>query len=130
MKIHKNYKRISKFLKIILITYLVILLLIDFNLFGFNNFKLYFVDVGQGDSTLIVTSKNKKILADGGGSENHDVGKNTTLPYLLDRRITTLDYVIISHFDSDHVQGLFAVLNNIKVKNVIISEQIKVSSNY
>ncbi len=130
MKIHKNYKRIIKFLKIILVTYLVILLLIDFNLFGFNNFKLYFIDVGQGDSSLIVTNKNKKILVDGGGNENYDVGKNTTLPYLLDRRITTLDYVIISHFDSDHVQGLFAVLNNIKVKNVIISEQIKVSSNY
>lgn len=130
MKIHKNYKRISKFLKIILVTYFVVLLLIDFNLFGFNNFKLYFIDVGQGDSTLIVTNKNKKILVDGGGSENYDVGKNTSLPYLLDRRITTLDYVIISHFDSDHVQGLFAVLNNIKVKNVIISEQVKVSSNY
>lgn len=88
--------------------------------------------MGQGDCTLIVTEKNKKILVDGGGSDNknYDIGKNITLPYLLDRRISNLDYILISHFDSDHVQGLYAVLENIKVKNVIISKQKENSENY
>ena len=51
------------------------------------------------------------------------------LPYLLDRRITTIDYMIISHADSDHIAGLFAVIDNLKVKNIIISKQGKNSDN-
>lgn len=70
------------------------------------NLKIYFIDVGQGDSTLVVTPKNKTILIDGGGSrdkERFDIGERILLPYLLDRGITKLDYILISHFDADHV---------------------------
>ncbi len=71
-----------------------------------SDLKIHFIDVGQGDSCLIITPKNKTILIDGGGSskEEFDVGKNTLLPYLLDRRIKKLDYLIVSHFDADHVR--------------------------
>ena len=85
--------------------------------------SINFIDVGQGDSTLIRVN-NKNILIDGGGSSyssEWDVGEMTLLPYLLDRGIISLDYVIVSHFDSDHYQGLMYVLENIKVKNVVIS---------
>ena len=71
------------------------------------NLKIYFIDVGQGDSTLVVTPENKTILIDGGGSrekESFDIGEKILLPYLLDRGITKLDYVLISHFDADHVR--------------------------
>jgi len=71
-----------------------------------NNLKIYFIDVGQGDSTLIVTPYRKTILIDGGGSstsDSFDVGKQTLIPYLLDRGITKIDYLIVSHFDIDHV---------------------------
>ena len=56
---------------------------------------MHFIDVGQGDACLIVTPSNKKILVDGGGSESgsFDVGKNTLVPYLLDRGITKIDYI-------------------------------------
>ena len=68
-----------------------------------SNLYIHFIDVGQGDSTLIITQTGKKILIDGGGSNTtYDVGENTLLPYLLDRKITKLDYAMISHFDSDH----------------------------
>lgn len=131
-KIKKYSKKFVKILKIFLVMYLLIILIVDLNILSPNNIKIYFVDVGQGDCTLIVTEKNKKILVDGGGSDNknYDIGKNITLPYLLDRRISNLDYIMISHFDSDHVQGLYAVLENIKVKNVIISKQKENSENY
>lgn len=95
-----------------------------------NNFKLYFIDVGQGDSTLIVTPQGKNILIDGGGSESYDVGKNILLPYLLDRKVTKLDYVIISHFDTDHVGGILTVLEELEVKKVIIGKQYENSENY
>ena len=93
--------------------------------------KIYFVDVGQGDCTLIQTPTNKNILIDGGGSEfgNFDVGESILLPYLLDRRVTTIDYMLISHADSDHISGLFAIIENLNVKNIIISKQGENSEN-
>lgn len=72
-----------------------------------HDLELYFIDVGQGDSTLIITPQDKTILIDGGGSSTYDVGKNTLIPYLLDRKIKKIDYVIISHFDQDHVGRSF-----------------------
>lgn len=57
-------------------------------------------------------------------------GKNTLLPYLLDRGVGNIDYMIISHFDADHANGLIAILENIKVKNVVISKQAEICDEY
>lgn len=94
--------------------------------------KIYFVDVGQGDCTFIVTPTNKTIFVDGGGSLNKDfdVGKSTVLPYLLDRGYNSLDYIMISHFDQDHVQALLYIMQEIEVKNVIIGKQFETCENY
>ena len=94
--------------------------------------RVYFVDVGQGDCTLIITPNNKKVLIDGGGNESsdYDIGKRVLLPYLLDRRVKKIDYIIISHFDSDHVAGLFAIMENLKIGTVVISKQGESSENY
>ena len=78
------------------------------------------------------TNTNKKnILIDGGGSEfgKFDVGESILLPYLLDRRISSIDYMLISHTDSDHILGLFAIIKNLNVKNIIISKQGENSNN-
>ena len=121
-------------MKKIIIFFLIFIIVIDF--FGLkikdNNLRIYFIDVGQGDSTLIYTPTGKTMLIDGGGSrdESYDVGEKTLLPYLLDRRITSLDYVMISHFDSDHAQGLKTILDKIKVKKIIISKQASPSKLY
>ena len=114
---------------------LILIFLTVFNLIFSNISKkltIYFVDVGQGDCTLIKTMQNKTVLVDGGGSEfgNFDVGENILLPYLLDRRIKKIDYIIISHFDSDHVGGLFAVMENLDIKNIVISKQGENSENF
>lgn len=117
---------------------LFILLCILVMIFSFCNFfitdslHIYFIDVGQGDSCLIITPKHKTILIDGGGSElgSFDVGENTLVPYLLNRKIKTLDYVMISHFDTDHVGGILTVLEKLTVKTVIIAKQGENSSNY
>lgn len=114
---------------------ILLIVLLGFNIISnliYKDLKIYFVDVGQGDSTLIKTPQNKYILIDGGGSEfgNFDVGKNTLLPYLLDRRITVIDYMLISHFDSDHIGGLFYIIDNLNVRNIIISKQGEISNNF
>ena len=121
--IRKNYKRVTAIILFLAIL-IIILKIVPKDL------KMYFIDVGQGDSTLIVTPHSKTILIDGGGSETYDVGKNTLIPYLLDRKITKIDYVIISHFDTDHVGGILAVLEELKVGKVIIGKQYENSENY
>lgn len=111
-----------------------IILIIIFSFFIIHTFpkelRIYFVDVGQGDSCLIMTPNNKKILIDGGGSENYDVGKNVLIPYLLARRIKKIDYLIISHFDTDHIGGLLTVMEKLNVNTVLISKQGSNSENY
>lgn len=79
--------------------------------------KIHFIDVGQGDSCLIITPTNKKILIDAGGNEKNDsfdVGESTIVPYLLSKKIKTLDYIIVSHFDSDHCGRLFFSYKRLK----------------
>ena len=89
-----------------------VIILFSFFKFKQRELKVYFVDVGQGDCTLIVTPNNKKILIDGGGSlsEEYDIGKSILQPYLLDRKIKTIDFLIISHFDFDHVRSVYFTL--------------------
>lgn len=121
--IRRNQKKILK---------ISIIFLIIFALSKFLNkdLEIYFIDVGQGDSTLAITPNNKKILIDGGGSESYNVGKNILIPYLLDRKIKKIDYIIISHFDSDHVDGLLTIMKEIEVKCVIIGKQFESCNNY
>lgn len=114
---------IKKIIKNVLILFLIFSLLLNF--FKFNNcFKINFLDVGQGDSCLVTTEKGKTLLIDGGEEEN------TVITYLLKNRIGKLDYIMVSHFDTDHCGGLFEILQNIKVKNVIIGKQFEDSENY
>ena len=89
------------------------------------NLKIYFIDVGQGDCTLIVTPQNKTILIE----EGIDVGKKILVPYLLNRKIMKIDYLINSHTDMDHIDGLLTVLEELKVKNVIIGKQKEETEN-
>lgn len=80
------------------------------------------IDVGQGDSLLIVTADGKTLLVDGGGfsggprqvATNFDVGEEVVSPVLWSRGIRHLDVVALSHAHSDHMSGLPAVIQNFK----------------
>ena len=121
----KNIKKIMSILIILLITFTIIKK-------QCNTLNINFVDVGQGDSCFIITPKKKTILVDGGGSQSKefDVGKSTLLPYILNKGYTQLDYIVISHFDYDHVGGILYIMQEIKVKNIIIGKQFEDSKNY
>ena len=130
LKGKKNNFIYNLLLKICIFIFIISILLNYFYGINIGKLKIYFIDVGQGDSCLIIGENNTKILIDGGGSSEYDVGKNILLPYLLDRQITSLDYVIISHFDDDHVGGLLTLIQELKVKNIIIAKQPEDSENY
>ena len=72
----------------------------------------------------MITPKGKTILIDGG--ENNGI----IVPYLLDRGITKLDYIIISHFDEDHVGGILRVIQELKVNEIIVGKQLDKTVNY
>lgn len=119
--------------KLIFSTVIIIIIYNNLSIvFPRNYIEISAIDVGQGDSFLIETSKNKKILIDGGGSEtgSFDVGENTVIPYLLDKGIKKVDVVIISHTDKDHIGGLLTVIEKLKVERVIIGKQFETSENF
>lgn len=123
-------KIIKKFLKEVLIISILICMLINLTNISKKELEIYMIDVGQGDGILIKTPQEKKILIDGGGNEKYDIGENVLIPYLLNKKIKKIDYIIITHFDSDHVKGIFKVLKKLNVKNVIISKQKEDSENF
>ena len=126
-----NKKKITKIL-----TMITLIIFIAMQVFAFVNIegklKIYFIDVGQGDSMLVKTIKGKNILIDGGGSKDpdYDIGEKILVPYLLDRRIKTLDYVIISHFDEDHATGVAQILGKIDVSSIILTRQLEENDIY
>jgi competence protein ComEC len=93
---------------------------------------LSFIDVGQGDCCLIQTKHNRTILIDGGGSDSSDfdVGENIVIPYILDKGISRIDLMILSHPHDDHIEGLITILKNLKVKELIISSLIIPNEKY
>lgn len=86
--------------------------------FDKNNY-VYFIDVGQGDSALIVTKNNKSILIDTGGKvgSNYSLMKSNSIPFFKSIGIRKLDYLFITHGDYDHAGYGIDLVNNFNVKN-------------
>ncbi|UCH24378.1 MAG: DNA internalization-related competence protein ComEC/Rec2 [Trueperaceae bacterium] len=84
--------------------------------------EIVFLDVGQGDSTLIRLPGRREILIDGGGTPfgDFDVGARTVLPALRALGVDELELVIATHADADHIEGLASVLEGVPVRELII----------
>ena len=95
------------------------------NTAGTENFEIHFLDVGEGLSVL-VRSDTHAMLYDGG---DRDVS-SFVVSYLRDEGIYTLDYVIASHYDADHISGLIGALNNFEVEHVIGPDYVHDSKTY
>ena len=71
------------------------------------------LDVGQGDGLLLRTGK-RAVLIDGGSSSQKKLGDIVLEPYLKSRGISWIDYAVVSHGDSDHINGLMYLLEESK----------------
>ena len=71
--------------------------------------EVNFINVGQGDCTLI-RNRNKTVLIDTGGLTYCDIANECLVPYLRKKRIYKIDAVIITHYDFDH----YGALDNLK----------------
>ncbi len=77
-----------------------------------DSFKISFLDVGQGDSMLLQLPHGKNILVDAGGfaQSSFDSGEQIVLPALFSKKISSLDYIVITHPHPDHYSGVKALL--------------------
>ena len=79
-------------------------------------FEIHYIDVGQGDSALVLCDGDA-MLIDGGTSSNSDL----IYTYLKQMEVHKLDYMVASHPHDDHVGGLAGALNFAVVENVLCS---------
>ncbi|MGG1689688.1 DNA internalization-related competence protein ComEC/Rec2 [Heyndrickxia ginsengihumi] len=101
-----------------------------YSLFG----KIIFIDVGQGDSILIKLPWNRgTYLIDTGGelsfkkeqwqqqTNPFEVGKDVLVPFLKSQGIGTIDKLILTHSDEDHIGGAEAIISSLHIKEIDIS---------
>ncbi|EGT4598131.1 TPA: MBL fold metallo-hydrolase [Clostridioides difficile] len=88
--------------------------------------SIHMIDVGQGDSILVQTPTNKNILIDGGDEDS----ENIIISYLRQKRIKTIDIIIATHPDSDHIGSLDNVIKKFNVNSIYMPEQSTDSEAY
>ncbi|MDD4705697.1 MAG: DNA internalization-related competence protein ComEC/Rec2 [Bacilli bacterium] len=81
---------------------------------------VYFLDVKQGDSTLIY-NKNETILIDTGGVENYNISNNT-ITFIKSLGMSKIDLLLITHGDMDHIKDASNIINKIKVKKIMLNK--------
>jgi len=98
----------------------LILINILLYIFSFSSpdLRVIFFDVGQGDSIFIETPNKHQILIDGGPSSSNIANKLSSFMPFWDK---TIDLIVLTHLESDHVSGLFEILDNYIVENILWS---------
>ncbi len=91
------------------------------NRFWHDDLRVTMIDVGHGSAALLELPKGYNILIDGGGfSDNSvfDIGARIIAPFLWQKKIKTVDTLVLSHPNSDHLNGLIYIAEHFNVKNV------------
>lgn len=94
------------------------------------NLHLTFLDVGQGNCAILTTPSGKNWMIDGGGSEFYDLGASIPVPWLHRQGIREIEWMVSTHPDTDHLQGLIAAAREVKVKNLLLPDALKEAEEY
>src|SRR5437870_12172427 len=107
-----------------------------------------FLDVGQGDSALLTMPDGTTVLIDGGGKPNinrgtddgdvedvferdtRSIGEGVVSEYLWSRGMDRVDYILPTHADADHIDGLNDVAQNFKVRGALVARTPMDDSEY
>lgn len=93
------------------------------------------LDVGQGDCLVMETPEDSVYMIDGGSSDVSQVGKYRILPFMYAKGIDQVDYVFVSHCDSDHVSGICDLMEacekgEFTIKHLVVADTSKEDENY
>ena len=100
--------------------------------------RIDFLDVGQGDSALVTFPDGSTLLVDGGGrpgpfrkdADNDDekferdtrsIGETVVSEFLWQRGIDQVDYLLATHADADHIDGLNDIARNFRVRSALVA---------
>ncbi|OQY06987.1 MAG: DNA internalization-related competence protein ComEC/Rec2 [Desulfobacteraceae bacterium 4572_123] len=98
-----------------------------------NDFRTTIIDVGQGSAALLEFPRGYCMLIDGGGfsdNSSFDVGEKIIAPFLWSRKIKTIETIVLSHPNSDHLNGLLYIAGQFNVKNVWSNHQAAKTMGY
>lgn len=112
-----SFKRYNIPASILLLT--LVILIFKGNFVSDRKLEFVFFDVGEGDSVLIKTPEKRYFLVDTGPSGKYSPARIAILPYLRDNGIKKLDYILLTHPDSDHTGGTTDILGEIKVGKLL-----------
>lgn len=139
---NKNNLTVPKFAFIVLFFLFALIVFHPFSTYSTKGrLQIDFLDVGQGDSALITTPDGTTILIDGGGRPQHNfrisqTDDNNEEPFMRDTRsigeavvseflwhkgLSRVDYLIATHADLDHIDGLNDVAKNFKIKSALVA---------
>ena len=104
------------------ISFLLFLNIVSFsfvyNLSSDNELQVIFFDVGQGDAIFIETPQRHQVIIDSGPGNKTLLEKVSSVMPFWDK---TIDLIILTHTDSDHISGFFELLDNYIVENILWS---------
>lgn len=94
------------------------------------NLEVTAIDVGQGDSILVLLPDQRGLLLDGGGlpgwtRSQMDIGEDVVSPYLWWRGLSRLDAIALTHAHADHMAGLHAIMANFHPRELWLPEGIR-----
>ena len=81
--------------------------------------RVTMLDVGQGDAIFFKFPHGPNLLVDAGKGQEQDKGRTVIAPFLKSQGIDTLDVLMISHPQEDHIGGMESILSDFKVQNVV-----------
>ena len=96
--------------------------------------RVDFLDVGQGDAALLTFPDDTTVLVDGGGKpgpfkndneeierSNYTIGESVVSEYLWWRGLSHIDYLVATHADADHIDGLNDIARNFNVRSALVA---------
>lgn len=98
-----------------------------------SDLRITYMDVGQGNAALLELPGGQTVLIDGGGfSDNNafDMGARVLAPFLLRKKIRSVDTLILSHPNSDHLNGLIYISEHFNVKTIWTNGETRTTSGY
>lgn len=119
-----HFKKLSKQVGVVISILSLCTLIPDLR----SHHEVTFIDVGQGDCTLL-RYQRMNILIDTGGNKSVDIAKDCLIPYFSKQKITSLDAVIITHPDYDHNGALPILKESFSIRNTYTADDFREHGN-